>query len=232
MKMDAHQHYWRLNQTISTEEIYQILKRDILTHKMPTGKRININQLARTLEVSNIQIREAFTRLQSEGYLHSVPFKGIYVNLLSQQELNELYEIRLQLEPFAVERATRVIPEEKLNWLYEYMINVCDRKLKGAKSGLELINEMNLSLHGTILQYCDNISLQNLLKGYIEQIQRYLVYIRLKLIVDDTAIEWAEHSEVLFKLLQRDAQGASVAMAIHIRNSQKRTIAHFISTGM
>lgn len=221
----------KLNRTNLTEEIYRIVKEDILSHKLPAGEKINIDQLARTLEVSNIPIREALSRLQSEGYLHMVPFKGMYVNLLSLQELKEIFEIRLHLEPLAVEKATMAIPEEKLKWLYEYMINLRDNTLMDANSGLVLISEMNVSIHGTILEYCDNMNLKNLVIGYIEQIQRYLTYIRINLHVNDAAMEWAEHNEVLFKLLQRDAKGASNAMAAHIRNSQERTIAHFKNTG-
>lgn len=222
----------KLNRTNLTEEIYRIVKDEILSHKLPGGEKINIDQLARRLEVSNIPIREALSRLQSEGYLHMVPFKGMYVNLLHLEELKEIYEIRLHLEPLAVEKATMAIPEEKLKQLYEHMIALRDDKRKDAGGGLDLVSEMNVSIHGTILDYCANGSLRNLVKGYIEQIQRYLTFIRINLAVDDTALEWAEHSEVLFKLLQRDAAGAAAAMAAHIRNSEARTIAHFIRTGV
>jgi DNA-binding FadR family transcriptional regulator len=44
-------------------------------------------------------------------------------------------------------------------------------------------------------------------------------------------VEWSEHNAILQKLIQRDAKGASDAMAKHIKNSQKRTNIHFINTG-
>ena len=87
---------------------------------------------------------------------------------------------------------------------------------------------MNSSIHGTILAYCDNTNLQNLVRGYIEQIQRYLTFIQLNLDVDTTNVEWSEHHAILEKLMQRDPKGASAAMSKHILNSQNRTNTHFI----
>ncbi|WP_256761986.1 GntR family transcriptional regulator [Cohnella sp. WQ 127256] len=214
-----------------TEEIYRIVKEDIISHKLPSGEKINIDQLARSLEVSNIPIREALSRLQSEGYLKMVPFKGMFVNLMSLQELNELFEIRLHLESLAVEKAALKIPDEELSNLSKNLISLHSDHSSSASDGLETIVEMNASIHGTILQYCDNISLKNLVKGYIEQIQRYLTFIKLNLDVDNREVEWSEHNAILQQLIQRDAKGASAAMSIHISNSQKRTNIHFMNAG-
>ncbi|WP_261305461.1 GntR family transcriptional regulator [Paenibacillus andongensis] len=214
-----------------TEEIYRIVKEDILTHKLKSGEKINIDQLARALEVSNIPIREALSRLQSEGYLNVIPFKGMFVNKMSVKELDELFEIRLQLEPFAVEKATLLIPDDILERLQETMNSLQTQQSPRSTNGLETIKEMNMSLHGTILAYCENTNLQNLVWGYIEQNQRYLTYIQLNLDINSTNEEWVEHNAVLQKLKQRDPKGASDAMSQHISNSRKRTNAHFMEAG-
>jgi DNA-binding GntR family transcriptional regulator len=221
----------KISRVNMTEEIYRIVKEDILSHKLKAGEKINIDQLARALEVSNIPIREALSRLQSEGYLHIIPFKGMFVNLLTLTELNELYEIRLQLEPLAVKKAALHIPDERLEQLNENMILLQSDQPIRSNDGLETISQMNRSIHGTILEFCDNTSLKNLVTSYIEQIQRYLTYIRLNLDVNNTNVEWSEHNAILQKLIQRDANGASEAMSKHIKNSQKRTNTHFIHTG-
>jgi DNA-binding GntR family transcriptional regulator len=218
----------RISRVNMTEEIYRIVKEDILSHKLKSGEKINIDQLARTLEVSNIPIREALSRLQSEGYLHMIPFKGMFVNVMSFKDLNELFEIRLILEPLAVQKAALIIPDNKLDLLNEDMISL---KANKPTSGLETIMVMNNSIHGTILEYCDNSNLQSLVRGYIEQIQRYLTFIRLNLDIDNKELEWSEHNAILQKLIKRDAKGAAEAMSEHIKNSQKRTNIHFIPTG-
>ncbi|MDQ0900535.1 MULTISPECIES: GntR family transcriptional regulator [unclassified Paenibacillus] len=221
----------KINRVNLTEEIYRIVKEDILSHKLKSGEKINIDQLARALEVSNIPIREALSRLQSEGYLNVIPFKGMFVNMMSVKELDELFEIRLQLEPLAVEKAALLIPDDILERLQETMNSLQTQQSSEATNGLGTIKEMNMSLHGTILAYCENTNLQNLVKGYIEQIQRYLTYIQLHLDINTTNEEWSEHNAILQKLKQRDPKGASDAMSKHISNSRKRTNAHFMKAG-
>ncbi|SEC80821.1 GntR family transcriptional regulator [Paenibacillus sp. GP183] len=215
-----------------TEEIYRIVKEDILSHKLKSGEKINIDQLARSLEVSNIPIREALSRLHSEGYLYVIPFKGMFVNLMTLKDLNELFEIRLHLEPLSVEKAALIIPDDKLEKLQETMKSLQINPTSRSTNGLVTITEMNTSLHGTILAYCENTNLQNLVRGYIEQIQRYLTFIQLHLDLDSTHVEWSEHNAILQKLMQRDPKGASDEMSKHIRNSQIRTNDRFIKTGI
>jgi DNA-binding GntR family transcriptional regulator len=101
-----------------------------------------------------------------------------------------------------------------------------------ATSGIVTITEMNTSIHGTILAYCENTNLQNLVRGYIEQIQRYLTFIQLNLSLHSTHVEWSEHNAILQKLMQRDPKGASDEMSKHISNSQMRTNDRFIKTGV
>jgi DNA-binding GntR family transcriptional regulator len=221
----------KLSRVNLTEEIYRIVKEDILAHKLKSGEKINIDQLARSLEVSNIPIREALSRLQSEGYLHVIPFKGMFVNLMTLKDLNELFEIRLHLEPLAVEKAALIIPDDKLEKLQETMNSLQINLSSSSNNGFVTITEMNISIHGTILDYCENTNLQNLVRGYMEQIQRYLTFIRLNLDVHTTNVEWSEHNAILQKLMQRDPKGASDAMSKHIRNSQKRSNDRFIKTG-
>jgi DNA-binding GntR family transcriptional regulator len=221
----------KLSRVNLTEEIYRIVKEDILAHKLKSGEKINIDQLARSLEVSNIPIREALSRLQSEGYLYVIPFKGMFVNLMTLKDLNELFEIRLHLEPLAVEKAALIIPDDKLEKLQETMNSLQINLSSSSNNGFVTITEMNISIHGTILDYCENTNLQNLVRGYMEQIQRYLTFIRLNLDVLTTNVEWSEHNAILQKLMQRDPKGASDAMSKHIRNSQKRSNDRFIKTG-
>ncbi|WP_174704650.1 GntR family transcriptional regulator [Paenibacillus physcomitrellae] len=221
----------RISRMNVTEEIYRIVKEDILTHKLPAGEKVNIDQLARTLEVSNIPIREALSRLQSEGYLHMVPFKGMFVNLMSLQQLDEIFEIRLQLEPFAAGKAALIIPDGKLAQLSSALDSIRANETARTNDGLQMITEMNDSIHGTILKYCDNHSLRTLVNGYLEQTQRYLTFIELTLDVDDREVEWAEHHAILQQLIQRNVNGASAAMFDHISKARRRANVHFRNTG-
>ncbi|PZE20188.1 GntR family transcriptional regulator [Paenibacillus xerothermodurans] len=204
------------------DEIYSSIKHQILSYTLSPGEKINIDQLARGLHVSNIPIREALSRLASEGLVHIVPYKGVTVAEMSLQELDELYELRIELEGYATRKATYLIPEAELNWLDDEM-NGRRVSIDTAQGNLETVMRMNEQLHGTILKYTHNDNLSKLMTTFLQRIERYLIYARRDLAVDTVRREWHEHQEILTFLKQRNSSMAEKAMRTHISNSHQRT---------
>src|SRR5690606_18696518 len=80
------------------------------------GERINIEALARRLEVSPTPVREALARLEADGLVRKRPLAGYTATpLLTRAEFDELVEMRLILEPAAARRvAARDLPAADL----------------------------------------------------------------------------------------------------------------------
>ncbi|NOU62528.1 FCD domain-containing protein [Paenibacillus sp. LMG 31461] len=212
-----------LNRSVITDEIYTLLKEQIINHDIPSGEKINIDQLARDLEVSNIPIREALTRLMAEELVYTVPFKGMYVAQISLQELDEMFEIRKELESLAIRKAVSQIPEDRLVHLEQEMSRWSTSQPVNDNEKMNVIAEMNQSLHGLILDYCDNQSLKGLINMYIDRIQRYSSLFQKGMEQQLLQDEWDEHMLVVRGLVIRDAVIAEEALLKHLQNSHLRT---------
>jgi DNA-binding GntR family transcriptional regulator len=212
-----------LSRYVLTEEIYAVLKDKILTHDIAPGEKINIDQLGRDLEVSNIPIRESLSRLSAEGLVETIPFKGMYVAKMSQQELDEIFEIRMELEVLAIRKSFGKIPIKQLNKLEKDMNKWHRAEFTNDDEGIRYISEMNEGLHGLLLEWCGNRSLQNLIRSYIEKIQRYLSLSHQHL--DQTLVheEWEEHMLVIRELIAGDTNSAELALKNHLERSHART---------
>lgn len=81
------------------------LRQRILTAELAVGGRLNQDELASSLGVSRIPLREALRQLEAEGFVEIVPHRGAFVVALSIDEIKEIYEIRIALESLAVELA-------------------------------------------------------------------------------------------------------------------------------
>ncbi|MCR8635617.1 GntR family transcriptional regulator [Paenibacillus radicis (ex Xue et al. 2023)] len=217
----------KLSKYVLTDEIYKIIKEQILSHELAPGEKVNIDKLARDLEVSNIPIREALSRLSSEGFVDMIPYKGMFVTPMSLKDLNELFELRIHLETLAVEKAAALIPEQELLHIKEKMDSFAKVKPASDSEFLQYVFEMNEILHGVILQYCGNDMLQNVVSGYIERIQSYLVFLQKNMNIDHSQLEWEEHAQILHQLIQRNVQEASRALRFHLQNSLERTKVYF-----
>jgi DNA-binding GntR family transcriptional regulator len=216
-----------LSRYVLTDEIYVLLKEQIITHTLTPGEKINIDQLSRELEVSNIPIREALSHLTAEGLVRMVPFKGMYVTNISLEDLDEIFEIRKELESLAIRKAALEIPESSLSDIEQSMGKWYELKPQQFDKKLQIISDMNRGIHGLILDYCGNQTLKQLVGMYIERIERYLIYIHQDLDLRFIEEEWNEHMQIVHYLQQQETSSAEMALKEHLKKSHDRTRSYF-----
>src|SRR5690554_990619 len=84
------------------EHAYERLLSMLVTMKIAPGAHIGIEALARELQISQTPVREALTLLEAQKLAYKIPNVGFRAaNLLSRQEINDLYGLRLLIEPTA-----------------------------------------------------------------------------------------------------------------------------------
>ncbi|WP_046470074.1 GntR family transcriptional regulator [Allosalinactinospora lopnorensis] len=86
---------------------YQDLRSEILAGVHPAGQRLREEQLAATMGLSRTPIREALRRLQADGLVELAPHKGAHVVGWSEDDLEEIFELRVILEGQAARRAAQ-----------------------------------------------------------------------------------------------------------------------------
>lgn len=95
------------------EATYHELRRRILSGELEPGAALNQETVAADLGVSVTPVRESARRLEAEGLLQFEAHKLLLVAPLSRTELNDLYDVRLQLDPHAAALATgRLTPAQ------------------------------------------------------------------------------------------------------------------------
>lgn len=87
------------------EKAYDALHGAIVSGDIAPGERLRIESLAAMLGMSHLPIREAIRRLESDGLVAHVPHRGASVVALSLDDLRELYDARLLLEPAIIRRS-------------------------------------------------------------------------------------------------------------------------------
>jgi DNA-binding GntR family transcriptional regulator len=86
----------------ASAEVYAYLRAQILDLRLPPDSKVNIDALARELGVSQTPIREALHQLEGDNLIVKTPGKGYRTTpLLGFDQLRELFELRLLIEPWA-----------------------------------------------------------------------------------------------------------------------------------
>lgn len=89
----------------------------IMDGTLKMGEKLNTEELARQLGVSRMPIREALNGLEKMGLAESVPYVGMKLVSLTQEDVLQIYQMRQALEPLVAEKACANITDEDLQEL-------------------------------------------------------------------------------------------------------------------
>jgi DNA-binding GntR family transcriptional regulator len=87
------------------ERAYGLIRQALMSGKYKPGERLTLRQLAKHLQMSEMPIREATRRLITEGAIEVPSTRVVQVPLMTKERLEELRDIRMELESLAVARA-------------------------------------------------------------------------------------------------------------------------------
>jgi DNA-binding GntR family transcriptional regulator len=90
-----------------SDQTYEIVRRQILSGELAPGMPVRQDSIASDLGISKIPLREALGRLEQDGLLCSYPNRGYVVSAMSPEEVDEIFSLRLKLEPAAAAEACR-----------------------------------------------------------------------------------------------------------------------------
>lgn len=200
--------------TNSENSVYSKLKTAIRKKYIKQGSQLVEVTLAQKLGVSRTPVRSAIKRLEAEGLVNSIPNRGAFVVTPTQNEIEETFLVRAQLECMAVELASTYCSDEQLQELEDLIAE--EQKILDSLNPDEyyLLND---NLHLKIAEYSGNSVLNHYVKELLDKTRIYLILYDpfYKLEYSPTQ----EHLEILKALQQRDPIAACKAVKKHIRSS-------------
>ncbi len=215
----GHRHTRVPKRQILTDNVYEAVTGLIMDHRIEPGTRINIDQLARDLDVSATPVREALARLESDGLVTKEPLRGYSTTaLLDLPSFLQLYELRAILEPASARKAAEAPTDNDLQLLEEQVEAIERAEIGHAYQEFRILPTQDASFHDTIARMSGNAYLRDTLS----RLHAHLLLYRL---VEDPnlgGVTSVEHRAILDALRGRDPDAAAQAMAEHITRSQHR----------
>lgn len=114
----------QLNKATLSEQIYTILKNDILDQSIPQGEKLTLKNLQERFATSSTPIRDALTRLTEEGLVNYYSNVGVTVINLSEKDIRELYQFIGDMDALAIQYAS-AHPEQSA--LLEELAHIVER---------------------------------------------------------------------------------------------------------
>jgi DNA-binding GntR family transcriptional regulator len=157
------------------DRAYTALKKVILAldvYGRPDEVRLDERQLAGDLGISRTPVREAMAQLEREGFVRSVPRRGIYVVRKTKADVIELITAWAALESMAARLITQNAPDQEIVKLRAMFATFEDGRLHAK---LDEYSEVNIEFHQTIIRMSRNrvlIDLAENLFAHMRMIRR------------------------------------------------------------
>ncbi len=206
-------------------DVYEAIYAQLMSLKINPGARITVDTLAREFSVSQTPIREALGRLEGEGLVIKTHLVGYSAApQITQRRFEELYELRLRLEPYAAGRAATKMTSEALDALTE-AAGVMARRNGGADERVRYSQfaRQDAEFHDMIVGIAGN----ELIRESLARLHTHFHIFRLMFHARVTEEALEEHERILEAFAARDALAAEQAMAEHIERSRDRLLPAF-----
>lgn len=204
-----------------TDSVYDEIRQQLVDHDVEPGSKLNITGLAAQFDVSPTPVREALARLEADGLVIKRSLAGYTAApLLSGKNFDDLFEMRMLLEPAAAARAATRIGAEDLDMLSEHLQEMRKAQHDTSRETLRLFVHHDALFHGLIASTGGNALMDDTLKRFHAHTHLYRLYFR-----DGIAEETCrEHERIIQALREADPEVAGAAMRTHIRRAQTRLL--------
>ncbi|MCF8002407.1 MAG: GntR family transcriptional regulator [Halanaerobiales bacterium] len=200
-----------------SDKAYIIIKEKILNNTR--DKYINLRKMAEELDMSYTPVREAFQRLEREGFLELIPKVGYFIPELDLKDIRDIFETRECIENYVFNKVIDKIEEEHIKELESYL----DKMIKNLENNeIKEFYKNDKEFHKVFFKINKNYYLTNLMENVREKhligSRKTIMEMKEKGVVP--AIE--EHKKLVENIKKGNKGAAQKVFAEHIRNSKER----------
>jgi len=200
-----------------SERAYQEIRRKIVTLELPPSTVINEGRLMSELGLGRTPIREALHRLALENLVIILPRRGMFVSHIRLTDLQQIFEVRTELERLCIRLAVARVTPAQLAALDELAQEFREHRNSGNNQALM---DLDRRFHLLFYAAADNSFLQEALER-LYYLSLRLWYLALNKIGPmQEALD--QHLIIVEALKKRDAALAEATIVQHIANFHER----------
>jgi DNA-binding GntR family transcriptional regulator len=191
--------------------IYLKIREMILRGKLPPGKKLLQEQLAKELGVSRTPLLKAYKMLEYDYFVESIPRRGMFVRKMAEKDMIDMYDVREGIESIAVRLVAERINPGQLQIL-EAAWKPFTRK---NKINLAAYRKADEKFHALLLEFSQNKFLQKTYSNSL--IEARVVQMGLQRPPEETL---QEHLDLIKAIAEGKADEAEKLIKLHIRRSK------------
>jgi len=199
----------------AADQVYHSLREEILCGKLVPNERMTEIVIADALGVSRTPVREAVKRLTMEGFVSRLPGEGLRVVGLGPNEIEQIFDIRLMLETYAVRRAAIHATDAQVAELHDLADTAHARTPPRSDADLQYLSDCNARFHKLIMEAACSPRITTMLSSAIDVglvLRTYRMYSERELVRSSR-----HHQEIADAIAARAPDWAASVMTSHLQ---------------
>lgn len=195
----------------------EAIEKDIISGRIAPGKRINEQDICKRFNMSRTPVREILRKIEGNGLAKSIPNRGVFAVGLTQQDLDDIFYLKILLEVQCVRWAIERITEEQMELLgetFDFM------QFYTMSDDLDKMLRINDGFDAIIYNSAHNKELEKRLNRYNFLINNANANIKYPLNYLETVLE--EHRAIYDAFVARDPDAGAEATEIHLYKTMLR----------
>ena len=203
--------------------VYEELKREILSLELVPGQAISENEICKKFEVSRTPVRDALWRLQEQGFVATLPYRGTYVTKLNMSEIKQLIYMRISVETDVIcdfmEMASPMILED-----VRYLIRKQEAIILEKDFTPEKFYRLDSQMHAVWFEVTDKKKIWEILQD------AQVHYTRYRMLDFETETNFTriikDHNKLFEMIQKKDKAGLTASLKEHLSFSITRMKHH------
>lgn len=206
------------------DKAYEVLRQRLVGGQYKSGTQLKEEHLAREFGLSRTPVRTALKRLVADGLATADAGQGIHVAEWTDWDIEETFQLRMLLEPYATSLAATRGGDELVTKL-----KACNQQMQaalaqGGDESIAKIQEANRSFHRALLDASGSPRLRTILETMIDMpIIMRSFYLSTP---SDLQQSLHHHQDITVAAEARDGELAKQVMQLHLRMSYHRFMRH------
>jgi DNA-binding GntR family transcriptional regulator len=201
-------------------KVHDWLREMIASGKVPPNTRLFQERLATSLGVSRTPLREALLRLEQEGFVYTVPGRGMFIRSLKPDQASDMYQVREVLEPLAARLACEAATDEELAKIRD----IQEQHEREYPVGVVKAFRGNFALHTSLVEPCPNRHMYHVLRDIWDQNSALLIFGYYTHHAGDVSSMVAEHRKIVDAFVSRDSFTVERLLRQHIQEASESLI--------
>ncbi|MEN8210117.1 MAG: GntR family transcriptional regulator [Thermodesulfobacteriota bacterium] len=208
------------------EDAYDRIYTDILTLELKPGQYLSENFLQKEYNISRSPARTVLVQLEHEKLLQNMGRKGHMISPVTIQDIRNVFQLRIFLEPPAAKLAAGRVDTEKLAEL-DSIFSAAVKDHSSGKKPFLAVHKANKDFHLEIVKAVGNNQLVDMLKKLVE-IDHRIHHLMATSSPDLEHWSW-DHKEIRNALINKNGAAAEKKVRKHIEESHDKVMSYIMN---